>query len=78
MFWFDSPEVSFGLFLLGVGQFVEHPKLESHHLHLLVVVWMVGLEVVHQCHSQLLLLYHIATKIIFMYVYRDFICLMLY
>ena len=61
MFWFDSPEVSFGLFLLGVGQFIEHPKLESHHLHLLVVVEMVSLEVVHQCHSQLLLLYHAHT-----------------
>ena len=54
---FDSPEIFLGLLLLGVGQFVEHPKLEGHHLHLLVVIGMVCLEVVHQCNSQLLLLH---------------------
>ena len=56
MFGFDFAEVSLGLFLFGVGQFVEHPKLESHHLHFLCVLWMVGEKIVHQGNAQLLLL----------------------
>ena len=49
-------EVSLGLVLSGLGELPKHPKLECHHLCLLVVWGLLLQEVVHEGHTQLLFL----------------------
>ena len=56
VFRLDLLEVSLGLFLPCLGQLVKHTKLQSHHLHLLMVVGVVCPQVIHQSHAKLLLL----------------------
>ena len=49
-------EVSLGLVFSGLGELPEHPKLECHHLCLLMVWGLLLQEVVHEGYTQLLFL----------------------